>query len=52
MQRRLQDEYAVITSARLGAIRVSLHVYNSDDDVRALSEALESIGRQHNPVRR
>ena len=52
VQAALANEHGINTSARGGGIRVSLHVYNSDDDVRALSEALESIGRQHNPVRR
>jgi len=41
----LEEKYGIITSSRVGGIRVSLHLYNSEDDVRALSEALESIGR-------
>jgi selenocysteine lyase/cysteine desulfurase len=45
VQAALADEHRIITSARVGGIRVSLHVYNNDDDVRALSEALGSIGR-------
>ena len=45
VQAALADQHRIITSARVGGIRVSLHVYNSEDDVRALSEALESIGR-------
>src|SRR6478735_7020236 len=46
VQAALADEHRIITSSRVGGIRVSLHVYNSEDDVRALSEALESIGRE------
>ena len=45
VQAALADEHRIITSSRVGGIRVSLHLYNSDDDVRALAEALESIGR-------
>jgi cysteine desulfurase / selenocysteine lyase len=48
----LAREHRIITSSRGGGIRVSLHVYNSDDDVRALSEALASIGRHEKQVRR
>jgi cysteine desulfurase / selenocysteine lyase len=48
VQAMLADEYKIITSSRGGGIRVSLHAYNSDDDVRALTEALASIGRRHN----
>jgi len=33
------------------SIRVSLHAYNNEDDVRALSQALESIGRHENHPR-
>ena len=44
VQAALADEHRIITSSRAGGIRVSLHVYNSEDDVRALAEALESIG--------
>ena len=51
VQAALADEHKIITSSRGGGIRVSLHAYNSDDDVRALSEALESIGRRKNQVR-
>jgi len=47
-QAALADEHRIITSSRVGGIRVSLHVYNSEDDVRALSEALDSIGRNKN----
>jgi cysteine desulfurase / selenocysteine lyase len=50
VQAMLADEYKIITSSRGGGIRVSLHAYNSYDDVRALSEALASIGRHHNMV--
>jgi selenocysteine lyase/cysteine desulfurase len=41
VQAALAHEHGIITSSRGGGIRVSLHVYNSDDDVRALSGALE-----------
>ena len=50
VQAALADEHRIITSSRGGGLRVSLHLYNSEDDVRALSEALESIG--HRPPRR
>ena len=40
VQRRLQDEYRIVTSARLGAIRISLHVYNDSSDIEALANAL------------
>jgi selenocysteine lyase/cysteine desulfurase len=42
----LADEHRIITSSRGGGIRVSLHAYNDDDDVDALSEALASIARR------
>ena len=45
VQAALADEHRIITSSRVGGIRVSLHLYNSEDDVRTLAEALESIGR-------
>ena len=48
----LADERRIITSSRGGGIRVSLHAYNSEDDVRALVLALESIGRQDDQVPR
>jgi cysteine desulfurase / selenocysteine lyase len=51
VQAALANEHKIITSSRGGGIRVSLHAYNSDDDVRALSEALESTGRRKNQVR-
>jgi selenocysteine lyase/cysteine desulfurase len=51
VQAALADERKIITSSRGGGIRVSLHVYNSDDDVRALSEALAALGRHKNQVR-
>lgn len=44
VQAALADERRVITSSRGGGIRVSLHLYNSEDDVRALADGLESIG--------
>jgi cysteine desulfurase / selenocysteine lyase len=48
VQAALAHEHGIVTSSRVGGIRVSLHVYNGEDDVRALSEALESIGRHKN----
>jgi selenocysteine lyase/cysteine desulfurase len=45
VQAKLAHEHRIVTSSRVGGIRVSLSVYNSEDDVRALCEALESIGR-------
>jgi cysteine desulfurase / selenocysteine lyase len=50
VQAVLADEHKIITSSRGGGIRVSLHAYNSEEDVRALSEALASIGRQQHLV--
>jgi cysteine desulfurase / selenocysteine lyase len=44
VRRRLHDEHRVITSARLGAIRVSLHVYNDSSDIEALANALALMG--------
>ena len=43
VQATLAAEHGIITSSRGGGIRVSLHAYNSADDVRTLSEALESM---------
>ena len=43
VQRALAEEHRIVTSSRVGGLRVSLHIYNSEDDVRALVEALESI---------
>ena len=40
VQAALADEHRIITSSRAGGIRVSLHLYNSEDDVQALSERL------------
>ena len=48
MQAALASQHNISTSSRAGGIRVSLHAYNSSDDIRALSEALESIGRSEN----
>ena len=45
VQAALADEHRIITSARVGGIRVSLHLYNDEDDVQALSKSLASIGR-------
>ena len=48
VQAALADEHRIITSSRVGGIRVSFHIYNSEDDVRALTTALESIGHHKN----
>jgi len=45
VQDRLARENRIITSSRGGGIRVSLHAYNCADDVRALAQALEAVGR-------
>jgi cysteine desulfurase / selenocysteine lyase len=42
VQAKLATEHGIITSSRGGGIRVSLHAYNSTDDVRTLSQALAS----------
>jgi selenocysteine lyase/cysteine desulfurase len=52
VQAELVRTHRIITSSRVGGIRVSFHVYNSDDDVRAIADALESIGRQDTIRRR
>lgn len=46
VQRRLAREHGIITSSRSGGVRVSLHAYNSADDVRALAQALASAGAE------
>jgi selenocysteine lyase/cysteine desulfurase len=46
VRRKLHDEHRIITSARLDAIRVSLHVYNDSSDVNALAGALTQIGEE------
>jgi selenocysteine lyase/cysteine desulfurase len=46
-QDRLATEHSIITSSRGDGIRVSLHAYNSADDVRTLSEALASSDPTH-----
>jgi len=44
VQAALARDHRINTSSRGGGIRVSLHAYNCGDDVRALSEALASVG--------
>jgi cysteine desulfurase / selenocysteine lyase len=44
VQAALASQYQINTSSRDGGIRVSLHAYNSSDDIRALAQALASIG--------
>ena len=51
VQDRLAAEHGIITSSRGGGIRVSLHAYNSADDVRILSEALAPRTRRKSPMR-
>ncbi len=40
----LASQHQINTSSRAGGIRVSLHAYNSSDDIRALTQALASVG--------
>jgi selenocysteine lyase/cysteine desulfurase len=44
VQARLASQHQINTSCRGGGIRVSLHTYNSSNDIRALTQALASIG--------
>jgi selenocysteine lyase/cysteine desulfurase len=44
VRQALHERHRVVTSARLNAIRVSLHVYNDSSDVGALVDALTLIG--------
>jgi selenocysteine lyase/cysteine desulfurase len=44
VQAALASQHNINTSSRAGGIRVSLHVYNSSHDIRALTQALASIG--------
>jgi selenocysteine lyase/cysteine desulfurase len=46
VRRKLHDEHRIVTSARLDAIRVSLHVYNDSSDIEALAVALTQIGEE------
>ena len=41
----LHRDYGIVTSARLNAIRVSLHVYNDSGDIESLVGALATIGK-------
>jgi len=43
VQAALASQHHINTSSRDGGIRVSLHAYNSSDDIRALTHALASI---------
>jgi selenocysteine lyase/cysteine desulfurase len=43
VQAALASQHKISTSSRAGGIRVSLHAYNSSDDIRALTQALASI---------
>jgi selenocysteine lyase/cysteine desulfurase len=43
VQAALVDEHRIVTSSRGGGIRVSLHAYNSEEDVRALADALAAL---------
>lgn len=42
-QAALASQHKINTSSRAGGIRVSLHAYNSSDDIRALAQALASV---------
>ena len=44
VQAALASQYQINTSSRAGGIRISLHAYNSSDDIRALTQALASVG--------
>jgi selenocysteine lyase/cysteine desulfurase len=43
VQAALASQHKINTSSRVGGIRVSLHAYNSGDDIRALAQALASV---------
>jgi selenocysteine lyase/cysteine desulfurase len=43
VQAALASQHNIHTSSRAGGIRVSLHAYNSSDDIRALAQALASV---------
>jgi len=43
VQAALAGQHNINTSSRAGGIRVSLHAYNSSDDIRALAQALASV---------
>ena len=43
VQAALASQHKISTSSRAGGIRVSLHAYNSSDDIRALAQALASV---------
>jgi selenocysteine lyase/cysteine desulfurase len=43
VQAALASQHNINTSSRVGGIRVSLHAYNSSDDIRALAQALASV---------
>jgi selenocysteine lyase/cysteine desulfurase len=43
VQAALANQHHINTSSRAGGIRVSLHAYNTSDDIRALTHALASI---------
>jgi cysteine desulfurase / selenocysteine lyase len=43
VQAALASQHDISTSSRAGGIRVSLHAYNSSDDIRALAHALASV---------
>ena len=44
VQAALASQYQINTSSRAGGIRISLHAHNSSDDIRALTQALASVG--------
>jgi selenocysteine lyase/cysteine desulfurase len=43
VQAALASQHKIHTSSRAGGIRVSLHPYNSSDDIHALTRALASV---------
>ena len=50
VQAALASQHNISTSSRAGGIRVSLHAYNSSDDIRALAQALASVTHARRPA--
>jgi len=43
VQAALANQHQINTSSRAGGVRVSLHAYNTSDDIRVLTQALASV---------